>query len=77
MKVTDIAEFTAHADKYLAAAAQGQEVEIGERDRPVARLVPVRVHGRNRTVLGRGAGTIVVKADPTEPMMPPEDWEML
>ena len=77
MKVTDIAEFKAHVDEYFAAAAQGKKVETRERDRPVARLVPVRVHGRNRTVLGCGAGTIVVKADPTEPIMPPEDWEML
>lgn len=77
MKVTDIAGFRTHVDEYLAAAAQGKEVEIRERNRPVARLVPVRVNGRNRTVLGCGAGTVVVKSDLAGPMIPHGDWEML
>ena len=77
MKVANIAEFKNHLSEYLAAVANGEEVEIRKRNAPLARVVPIRVPGRNRTVLGCGAGTVVVKADLTEPMIPPEDWEML
>ena len=77
MKVANIAEFKNHLSEYLAAVADGEEVEIRKRNAPLARVVPIRVPGRNRTVLGCGAGTVVVKADLTEPMMSPEDWEML
>ncbi len=77
MKVANIAEFKNHLSEYLAAVANGEEVEIRKRNAPLARVVPFRTPGRNRTVLGCGAGTVIVKADLTEPMIPPEDWEML
>ena len=77
MKVANIAEFKNHLSEYLAAVADGEEVEIRKRNTPLARVVPIRTLGRNRTVLGRGAGTVVVRGDLTEPMIPPEDWEML
>ena len=77
MKVANIAEFKNHLSEYLAAVADGEEVEIRKRNAPLARVVPIRPSGRNRTVLGCGAGTVVVKADLTEPMIPSEDWEML
>ena len=77
MKVANIAEFKNHLSEYLAAVADGEEVEIRKRNAPLARVVPIRVPGPNRTVLGCGAGTVVVRADLTEPMIPSEDWEML
>ena len=72
MKVANIAEFKNHLSEYLAAVADGEEVEIRKRNTPLARVVPIRSPGRNRTVLGRGAGTVVVRGDLTEPMIPPE-----
>ena len=77
MKVANIAEFKNHLSEYLAAVADGEEVEIRKRNVPLARVVPLRAPRRNRTVLGCGAGTVVVKSDLTEPMIPQEDWEML
>ena len=77
MKVANIAEFKNHLSEYLAAVADGEEVEIRKRNTPLARVVPIRAPGRNRTVLGRGAGTVVVHGDLTEPVIPPQDWEML
>lgn len=77
MKVANIAEFKNHLSEYLAAVADGEEVEIRKRNAPLARVIPIPVPGRNRTVLGCGAGTVVVRADLTEPMIPPEDWERL
>ena len=77
MKVANIAEFKNHLSEYLAAVADGEEVEIRKRNVPLARVVPLRAPSRNRTVLGCGAGTVVVKSDLTEPMIPQDDWEML
>lgn len=77
MKVANIAEFKNHLSEYLAAVADGEEVEIRKRNTPLARVVPILTPGRNRTVLGRGAGTVVVRGDLTEPMIPPADWEMV
>ncbi|MCY4027678.1 MAG: type II toxin-antitoxin system prevent-host-death family antitoxin [Acidobacteria bacterium] len=77
MKVANIAEFKNHLSEYLAAVADGEEVEIRKRNVPLARVVPLRAPRRNRTVLGCGAGTVVVKSDLTEPLIPQEDWEML
>ena len=72
MKVANIAEFKNHLSQYLAGVANGEEVEIRKRNAPLARVVPIRSPGRNRTVLGRGAGTVVVRADLTEPTIPSE-----
>ena len=77
VKVADIAEFKNHLSEYLAAVANGEEVEVRKRNKPLARVVPIHRTGRNRTVLGCGEGSVVVKSDPTAPMIPDPDWETL
>ena len=77
MKIANVAEFKNHLSEYLAAVANGEQVEVRKRNMPVARVVPIRQPGRNRTVLGCGKGSVVVKADLAAPMMPDTDWEML
>jgi len=77
MKVANIAEFKNHLSRYLAAVANGEEVEVRKRNAPVARVVPVRPRNRNRTVLGSGRGSVVIKGSLVEPLIPTEDWEML
>ena len=77
MKIANIAEFKNHLSEYLAAVANGEQVEVRKRNMPLARVVPVRQSGRNRTVLGCGKGSVVVKTDLTAPMLPEADWEML
>ena len=77
MKVANIAEFKNHLSEYVAAVANGEEVEIRKRNVPVARIVPIRTPVGNRTVLGCGAGTVTVKASLTDPLIPYDDWEML
>ena len=37
-----IAQFKAHLSKYLRSVREGHEVIINDRDRPVARVVPIR-----------------------------------
>ena len=77
MKIAKVAECKNHLSEYLAAVANGEQVEVRKRNTPPARVVPIRQPGRNRTVLGCGKGSVIVKADPTAPMMPDADWEML
>ena len=77
MKIANVAEFKNHLSEYLAAVANGEQVEVRKRNTPLARVVPIRHPGPNRTVLGCGKGSVVVKADPTAPMIPDADWEML
>ena len=77
MKIASITEFRNRLSEYLAAVANGEEVEVRKRNMPVARVVPIRRAGRNRTVLGCGEGRVVVKSDLTAPVIPDADWEML
>ncbi len=77
MKIANIAEFKNHLSAYLDAVANGEEVEVRKRNTPLARVVPIRAWAGNRTVLGCGQGTVVVRSDLTDPMIPPEDWDML
>ena len=77
MKVANIAEFRNNLGTYLGEVEQGATVEIRRRNVPVARVVPVRKSRRNRTVLGRGEGSVGIHGDLTEPLIPEGDWAML
>ena len=78
MKVTNVAEFKNNLSKILGIVEQGEVVEIRKRNVPIAHLVPFESKERvNRTRLGCGRGTVKVKTDLTEPMIPEENWEML
>ena len=76
MRVANVAEFKNHLSKYLAAVANGEEVEVRKRNAPLARVVPLRPRNRNRTVLGSGQGSVVVKGNLVEPLIPTCRWEM-
>lgn len=73
MKIANVAEFKNHLSEYLAAVANGEQVEVRKRNMPLARVVPIRQPDRNRTVLGCGQGSVVVKTDLTAPMLPEAD----
>lgn len=45
MKRVKIAEFKDHLSQHLREVERGNEVEITDRDRPIARIVPVRRAG--------------------------------
>ena len=46
MKIANIAEFKNHLSEYLAAVANGEQVEVRKRNTPLARVVPIRQPGR-------------------------------
>jgi len=42
MQRIGVRELRQHASRYLALVARGEQIEVTQRGRPVARLVPVR-----------------------------------
>lgn len=46
MKRVGVAELKDQLSKYLRAAEGGAEVEVTDRDRPIARIVPIRATDR-------------------------------
>jgi prevent-host-death family protein len=78
MKVANIAELKNNLSKILSYVETGESVQICKRNIPIAHIVPIdKKIQRNKTRLGCGTGTVQVKSDLTEPMIPEENWEML
>ena len=77
MKIANIAEFKNKLSEYLALVDQGEEIEVRKYNIPIARVVPIHQAGTNRTRLGCGRGTVQILGDLTEPLLPPDSWEML
>jgi prevent-host-death family protein len=76
MKKANIAEFKNSLSQFIADVERGEEIEIRRRNLPIARVVPIPAEGRNRTKLGQGRGTVQIRGDLTEPLIPETDWEM-
>jgi len=51
MRRVKIAELKDHLSEHLRAVERGAEVEVTDRDRPIARIVPVRGDGPRILVL--------------------------
>jgi prevent-host-death family protein len=77
MKVANIAELKNNLSKFIGFVEQGEVVEICKHNVPVAKLIPheSRKTG-NHTRLGCGKGTVKIKGDLTEPLIPEEHWDM-
>ncbi len=78
MKVATVGELKKNLNKILSVVEHGESIQILRRDIPIARLVPYEPEKKkNRTVLGCGKGTVKIKTDMTEPMIPEASWDML
>jgi len=79
MKSANIAEFKNHMGKYLSLVERGEEIQICRRNVPVAVIVPSqrRTIATNKTQLGCGEGSVVVRTDLTDPSFSVNDWNML
>lgn len=78
MKVANIAEFKNNLSRFISLVEQGEVVEICKRNIPIAHLIPLAPKNKmNYTRLGCGLGSVTVKGDLTEPMIPENHWEML
>ncbi len=78
MKEANIVEFKNHLSEMIAQVENGEEIEIRRRNLPVAKVIPIRKPGQNKTRLGIGKETVLFLADDlTEPFMEEENWDML
>ena len=75
MKRVKIGEFRDRASELIRRAAEGETVVIMNRDREVAKLVPIKPESRRGSgLIGCLAGTAEVLGDLDSPIMPAEDW---
>jgi prevent-host-death family protein len=73
MKVANIGEFKNKLSKFIGLVEQGEVVQICKHNVPVAKLVPYGSEKTgNSTQLGCGEGTVEIKGDLTEPLIPEE-----
>jgi len=78
MKTANIRELEENLDIILSVVENGESVQILKQNVPIARLVPCKSDKKkNKTVLGCGQGTVKIRTDLTEPMIPEAEWEML
>ena len=67
MKIANVAESKNRLNEHLATVENA----------PLARVVPSPARQCNRTVLGSGRGSVIVKKSLVDPLIPLGDWEML
>ena len=78
MRVANVAELRNKLSKILAYVEKGERVQICKRNMPIAQIVPIdNKLQKNKTRIGCGLGSVQIKSDLTEPMIPEGNWEML
>ena len=77
MKTANIGELKDNLSKFIGFVEKGETVAIHKRNIPIALLIPHSAKtAANRTRLGCGQGTVQIKGDLTEPLLPEEAWDM-
>ena len=71
MERVGVAELKDNLSRYLRAAEGGAEVEVTDRDRPIARIVPIRTTADARVVIRRAKKPFAEIRDRT---YPPGGW---
>jgi prevent-host-death family protein len=74
MKRVKIGEFRDRASELIRRAAGGETIVILNRDREVARVVPIAARNDARGLVGCLAGTAEVRGDIEAPIAPPDAW---
>lgn len=78
MKVANIGEFQNNLSKFIGFVERGEIEQICRHKVPVAKLIPYETERTgNHTKLGCGEGTVDIKGDLTEPLIPEKSWDML
>ena len=75
MKRVKIGEFRDRASELIRRAAGGETIVILNRDREVAKIVPItRKTSRAGGLVGSLAGTALIRGDIDQPIASPEAW---
>ena len=75
MKRVKVGEFRDRASELIRRAAGGETIVILNRDREVAKIVPIAAKGRRAGgLVGSLAGTARIRGDIEAPIASPEEW---
>lgn len=75
MKRVKIGEFRDRASELIRRAAGGETIVILNRDREVAKIVPMTARAaRSGGLVGSLAGTAEIRGDIEAPIAPPDAW---
>jgi prevent-host-death family protein len=75
MKRVKIGEFRNRASEIIRRAADGETIIILNREREVARLLPITAAVPHSTgIIGSLAGTARIVSDIAAPIAPPDEW---
>lgn len=74
MERVGVAELKDNLSRYLRAAESGAEVEVTDRDRPIARIVPIRMAVDARVTVRRARRPF---AEIRDRIYPPGGWSKL
>lgn len=74
MKRVKIGEFRNRASELIRRAAGGETIVILNRDREVAKMVPVSHRNAVGGLIGCLAGTAKIRGDIESPIVPPDGW---
>ena len=74
MKRVKVGEFRDRASELIRRAAGGESIVILNRNREVARIVPIAGRQRSGGLIGSLAGTARVHGDIESPIAPAGDW---
>ena len=75
MKRVRIGQFRDRASEFIRRAAGGETIIILNRDREVAKLVPITAeHEDDGRLVGSLAGTARIQGDIEEPIAPADAW---
>ena len=78
MQSANVADIKNHFSRFIALVEQGEEVLVCKRNQAVARIVKVEQGAPpNETRLGCGKGSVRIRGNLTDPILPEDDWEML
>lgn len=75
MQRIKVGQFRDRASELIRRAAGGETIVILNRDREVAKLVPIHeARMQHQALVGSLAGTAEIRGDIEAPIAPPEDW---
>lgn len=77
MKTANIGELKNNLSKFIGLVQKGEVIAIHKRNMPIALITPYDTkQPHNHTKLGCGLGTVQIKGDLTEPLIPEDTWDM-
>lgn len=72
-----ITELRQNLPEYLARASRGERLRVTSRGRPIAEISPPAAPASPAAARARLKGSVKRFDRPTEPVVPPQDWDAM